>query len=189
MADCDKVFDLYKEMLELHIGTKTNDIVFHQASKWFYETLFSAFHDAKEVLQDSKQESPVNAEDARKKSYKLLEEAKGILTSMVESNKDIAVDNVLRWLVDKLGFDCGTARGFCGCDKASEAESNQEPSEKEEPAKSEDEEQESKDDASSYGMEVEVVEVKDADDDEDEAETDEDIKKKEEEEKKNKEMW
>ena len=179
--NCDKVFDLYKDMLNLHIGTKTNDIVFHQASASFYETLFAAFHDAKEALQDSKQESAINAKEARAKSYKLLMEAKSILESMVNENKDIAVDNVLRGLVDKLWFECGTARGFCECgdsDSASEKESNQEPSKKEEsePEKKT-EEPESKDDVSSYGMEVEVV-VEDNDEDE-EDNKEEDEKKKE----------
>lgn len=111
----DKLSELYDEMLNLHIGTKTNDTVFHAASAAFYETLFDALHDSKEAMQDSKQAKPVDAKMARKRAYEILEEAKWILEGMVNSNKDMAADNVLRGLVDKLGFSCGNARALCPC--------------------------------------------------------------------------
>lgn len=113
----DKLSELYDEMLNLHIGTKTNDTVFHTASEGFYETLFDVMHQSKEAMQDSKQAKPVDAKMARKRAYEIIEEAKSIVEGMVNSNKDMAVDNVLRGLVDKLGFDCGSARALCPCNK------------------------------------------------------------------------
>ena len=127
---CDELRQLYTDMLDLHIGTKTNDIVFHKASEGFYETLFDVLHQVKEAMQDSKQAAPINAGEARKESYTILEKVKTLLTKMVEENKDVGVDNVLRGLVDKVSFDCGTARWFTSWEQAS----NQEPSEKETPA-------------------------------------------------------
>ena len=109
---CDEIKSLYLEILDNHIYTKTNDPVFHPASAAFYETAFAAYHGAKEAFQDSKQESPMNPKEARQKTYDALEKIKSILVSMVESNKDIGTDNVLRGLVDKISFDCGNARAL-----------------------------------------------------------------------------
>jgi hypothetical protein len=89
MESCDKVLDLFKEMLELHIKTKTNDTLFHKEAKFFYETIFDAYHDVKEVMQDSKQDTPTEPKAARKRAYEILNEVKSILESMVNSNKDI----------------------------------------------------------------------------------------------------
>ncbi len=141
---CDKLFGLYEEMLGLHIWTKTNDLVFHKASEWFYGTLFDVFHGISEAMQDSKMASPVDCDTAKKRSYEILMEAKSLVEAMVNENKDIAVDNVLRGLVDKLWFDCGTARGFSDWKKESpvevKEESNEEESESEEPEEKETEE-------------------------------------------------
>lgn len=131
----DKLSELYDEMLNLHIGTKTNDTVFHAASAAFYETLFDALHDSKEAMQDSKQAKPVDAKMARKRAYEILEEAKLIVEGMVNSNKDMAADNVLRGLVDKLWFSCGNARALCPCNK----DATEEPAEDEATETTEDE--------------------------------------------------
>lgn len=114
-----EIFALYEEMFHLHVGTKTNDTVFHKASEAFYETLFDVAHQTDESMQDSKQASPIDPVMARKRAYEIIEEAKSIVEGMVNSNKDMAVDNVLRGLVDKLGFDCGNARALCPCNKDS----------------------------------------------------------------------
>lgn len=144
-----ELFALYEEMLSLHIGTKTNDLVFHQASADFYDTLFASFHDVAEAMQDGKMSAPTNPEEAKSKAYAILMKAKELLSSMVESNSDIALDNKLRGLVDKLTFDCGTARGFTDSkDEAVEEEVSEE----------EDESEEESDDVSSYGIEIEPEE-------------------------------
>jgi len=145
-----ELFALYEEMLNLHIGTKTNDLVFHQASADFYDTLFSVFHDTAEAMQDGKMSQPTNPTEAKSKAYAILMKAKEILSSMVESNSDIALDNKLRGLVDKLTFDCGTARGFTD----SKGDTDTEEVETEETEESEEE----SDDVSSYGIEIEPEE-------------------------------
>jgi hypothetical protein len=40
----EKAIKAYIEMLELHIDTKTTDIVFHKETELFYETLFNIAH-------------------------------------------------------------------------------------------------------------------------------------------------
>lgn len=107
-----ELFSLYEEMFDLHVWTKTNDAVFHKSSEAFYEALFNAAHWVDEAMQDSKQASPINPSEARKKSYVIMEKAKKIVEDLVNSNKDIAVDNVLRGIVDNLWFNCGNARAF-----------------------------------------------------------------------------
>lgn len=107
-----ELFSLYEELYNLHVGTKTNDTVYHSASASLYEDLFNVVHSVDEAMQDSKQESPVDPKMARKRTYEIIEKAKSIVEGLVNSNKDMAVDNVLRGLVDKLGFDCGNARAL-----------------------------------------------------------------------------
>ncbi len=154
-------------MFLLHVGTKTNDIVFHKASEGFYETLFDVAHGVAEAMQDTKMNSPINAKQARTQSYDILEKAKGLLESMVNENKDIAMDNVLRGLVDKLWVECGTARGFYAgtpeddATKETKTEedkpSTEEVKEEEAPESEDEEEDENKDaDASAYWMEIKV---------------------------------
>lgn len=112
-----ELFSLYEEMFDLHVWTKTNDTVFHKASESFYEDLFDVVHGVDEAMQDSKQAPTTDPKMARKRAYEIIEKAKGIVEGLVNSNKDMAVDNVLRGLVDKLGFDCGNARALCPCNK------------------------------------------------------------------------
>lgn len=108
----DKLFQFYKRMLELHIGTKTTDIVFHKASEDFYSTLFDCFHQISEKEQDIKLVNPIDCDVASKEAYDLIEQAKEEIESMIEEKNTPWMDNLLRALVDKLEFDCGTARGF-----------------------------------------------------------------------------
>lgn len=148
-----ELFALYEEMVSLHIGTKTNDLVFHQASAGFYDTLFAAFHDTAEAMQDGKMSQPTNPAEAKSKAYAILMKAKEMLSSMVESNSDIALDNKLRGLVDKLTFDCGTARGFTDSKDEAKEVSEEDGSEQDTP-----EDEEESDDVSSYGIEIEPEE-------------------------------
>lgn len=187
-CNCEELFDLYKEMFFLHVNTKTNDIVFHKASEGFYETLFSVAHGVAEAMQDTKMSSPTDNKKARSQSYNILEKAKKMLETMVESNKDIAMDNVLRWLVDKLWFECGTARWFYDGDKDSDVtiekdspevkkDEDSDESETVKEDESEEDEESDKDDSwdiADYGMTVEVVDIED----EDEELSEDDMKKK-----------
>jgi hypothetical protein len=112
---CDKIFELYHKALMLHIQTKTNDEQFHKGSEALYESLFNAFHQAKEAYQDSKQEASTDPKAARKEMVSIMEEAKKCMEDCVAANKDVAVDDVLRGIVNDLAFNCGTAMSLCGC--------------------------------------------------------------------------
>lgn len=108
----EKLFNLYKKMLLLHIGTKTNDLVFHQASENFYNTLFDVFHQISEKKQDIEEDEFIDCEEARAGAYLLLKEAKSIAETLIKSKTTVWIDNLLRGFVDKLEFDIGTARGL-----------------------------------------------------------------------------
>ena len=99
-------------MLDLHIGTKAVDVVFHKESEAFYDMLFDIFHQVSEKNQDLEIDEPTDCESAKLEAYSLLEEAKSELEGMIKSNKDMGMDNLLRDLLDKLQFQIGTARGF-----------------------------------------------------------------------------
>ena len=102
----DRLFQIYKRLLELHIGTKTNDLLFHQASEDFYTLLFDVFHQISEKRQDIKLDNPIDCEKAEQEAYDLIEEAKSELESMVSEDNSVGMDNLLRGLVDKLEFAC-----------------------------------------------------------------------------------
>ena len=108
----EELFNIYKQMLLIHIGTKTNDLLFHQASEKFYETLFDIFHQTSEKRQDTEEDDPTNCEDARASAYNLLDKAKTIVESLIKSKTTVGMDNLLRGFIDKLEFDIGTARGL-----------------------------------------------------------------------------
>lgn len=175
---CEELFGLYEDMLNLHIKTKTTDLVFHKESAGFYEIMFSVFHDIAEAMQDGKMSPGIDWIQARKEAYDILMKTKSMIEKLVNENKDIAMDNVLRWLVDKLWFNCGASRALLDWEAKAEEPSNQEPSEKEEP------EEESADDVSDYWMKVEV-EMESEDEEEEDEEEEEEPKKKPEDE----EMW
>ena len=132
----EKLFSIYKRLLELHIQTKTTDLVFHQASEKFYDLMFSVFHDISEKRQDNELDVAIDCEVAWQEAYDLLEEAKAEIESMIEWENTKWMDNLLRGIVDKLEFACWTARGFVKKEKEEEEESKKEeekPTKKEEP--------------------------------------------------------
>lgn len=108
----DKLFKLYKSMLDIHIQTKTIDKVFHEATADFYELLFSLFHEISEKRQDIEMDKPANCEEAKNEAYDLLEKAKIELEELINEENTFWMDNLLRGLYDKLEFACWTARGF-----------------------------------------------------------------------------
>jgi DNA-binding ferritin-like protein len=83
-------------MTELHIGTKTNDVLFHKTSAEFYETLFEVWHQIAEKSQDIGIDSPIDCEVAKKEAYSLLMETKNELEDMINKNEDMGMDNLLR---------------------------------------------------------------------------------------------
>lgn len=108
----EKLFNLYKKMLEIHIGTKTTDKVFHEATADFYSSLFDLFHLISEKRQDIELDKPVHLEESRNEAYDLLEKAKIELEELINEDNTFGMDNLLRDLYDKLETQCWTARWF-----------------------------------------------------------------------------
>lgn len=108
----ERLFGIFEQLLLLHIGTKTNDPLFHEKSAAFYQIVFDIFHEVSEKNQDIWEDKPVDCEEARQETYDLLEEAKELLEEMIEEDNSYGKDNLLRWLVDKLEFQCWNAKGF-----------------------------------------------------------------------------
>lgn len=122
----EKLFSIYKRMLELHIWTKTTDLLFHQASKEFYTLLFSVFHEISEKRQDNELDVSTDCKVAGTEAYDLLEEAKDEIEKMIKEDNSFGMDNLLRGLVDKLEFACGTSRGFVQKEEIKEEELEEE---------------------------------------------------------------
>lgn len=109
---CDVIFWLYKKVLDMHILTKWTDEQFHKASQAIYEALFEVYHKAMEGMADAGIKPGMKWEEARKKTYEAVSEAKMIIERMVDQNKDVAVDNILRGQVEEIGFQLGTAKSL-----------------------------------------------------------------------------
>jgi len=98
----DRIFELYKQALEIHIQTKTTCSRFHEKSADFYELLFDCFHLISEKRQDLEIDDIMKEEEAWKKMYAILEETKIIIEKMIKEKNSVWMDNLLRWLADKL---------------------------------------------------------------------------------------
>ena len=108
----EALFAIYKKLLLLHVGTKTNEPIFHEKSAGFYELLFDIFHEVSEKNQDIWEDKPVDCKKATKDALTLLEEAKWLVEDMIEESNTYGKDNLLRWLADKLEFQIGTAKSL-----------------------------------------------------------------------------
>ena len=113
-APCEKVFDLYRRLLEIHIATKTSDTTFHKDSAAFYESAFDFFHSVMEGMTDAGKAASMDSAAAKKETASILNELKKIAEDMVNNNDDIAIDNILRGVVEDLGFQVGTMKGILG---------------------------------------------------------------------------
>lgn len=107
-----EIFALYKLVLLNHIRTKTTCPLFHEKSEDFYNLLFDVFHEIMEKRQDLWLDETADENTAYKSTYEAIEKVKTSLESMVKESNSVGMDNLLRGLIDKLEFACGTARGF-----------------------------------------------------------------------------
>lgn len=108
----EELFSLFKQVLIAHIETKTTCPTFHDKSQEFYELLFDVFHQISEKRQDTEEDMPQMEETLIQQTYDNIEKAKLIIEWMVKEKNSIWMDNLLRWLADKLEFACGNARAF-----------------------------------------------------------------------------
>lgn len=104
MKEVNRLFEIYKSILIAHIETKTLDRVFHQATEWFYELLFDAFHQISEKRQDIFLDDWGDMKKLPDEIYDLLTEAQEIINQMIKNNNHKWMDNLLRWLTDKLDW-------------------------------------------------------------------------------------
>ena len=106
-----RVFAIYKRFLEIHILTKTTDKNwFHHDTEDAYENAFDVFHKVKELRQDLEMDTPDLVTEVATEAYDLQEELETIVRDMVKENKDIAMDELLRWLALSSAGICGSLR-------------------------------------------------------------------------------
>jgi len=74
MNQLKRLFEIYHKLLLIHIGTKTVDLTFHQASEKFYEKFFDVFHKISEKLQDIEIDEPMDEDKAKQDAYDLIDE-------------------------------------------------------------------------------------------------------------------
>ena len=105
-------FDAFQRVLEIHVKTKTKDIVFHDFTKSVYEKLFDVFHNIAEKGEDIKKGLPAEDVQAMKnETYELVEHVKELVDGMKDKHST-GMDDLIRGLVNDLETLCGTARGF-----------------------------------------------------------------------------
>lgn len=106
-----RVFAIYKRLLEIHILTKTTDKNwFHKDTEDAYNNAFDVFHKIKELNQDIEVDTPDTVEAVAEQAYMLQEELSSIIKEFVKSNKDIAMDELLRGLALSTAGICGNLR-------------------------------------------------------------------------------
>lgn len=109
-----KALNAYIDMLEIHIDTKTTDVVFHEKTAEFYEQLFSVAHKIGERYVDLDGTLLSTSLEEKKKR------ANEIISSLrKEIEKYEAIDwttlwtkDLLWWLADDLEDIEWTSKGF-----------------------------------------------------------------------------
>jgi DNA-binding ferritin-like protein len=123
MDNLARLTAIYLKVLQNHIATKTTYSQFHEKSESFYDTLFDVVHSIWEKRVDLWLDTTSDEETIVQETYGLIEEAKNIVYDMIKEKNSIWMDNLLRWLADKLEFDCGNARAFI--EEETDEESNE----------------------------------------------------------------
>lgn len=109
-----KALQAYLDMLEIHIDTKTSDIVFHKETEEFYKTLFEVAHLIWEryVDLDGKlTDSPLN--EKKNQAYTIISDLlKEIEAFQSSESLSLWTDDLIGWLADQLEDIKWTAKGF-----------------------------------------------------------------------------
>ncbi len=99
-----KAIKAYLEMLEIHIDTKTTDVVFHEKTADFYEKLFSVAHQIWERYVDLDGNLRNDSlQDKKKKANEIISSLKKEIEKF-QKNNDLTLwtDDLLGGLADEL---------------------------------------------------------------------------------------
>lgn len=109
-----KALQAYIEMLEIHIDTKTTDIVFHQTTEKFYETLFDIAHSIWEKHVDLWGTLRTDTlEDKKQKAYDIITNLKKELEDYKRNHEiSLGTEDLLGSLANDLEDIQGTSKAF-----------------------------------------------------------------------------
>lgn len=109
-----KALKAYLEMLEIHIDTKTTDVVFHEKTGDFYEKLFSVAHQLWERYVDLDGSLRNDSLDDKKKRVQEIISELRVEIENYQANNELSLwtDDLLWWLADELEDIEGTSKGF-----------------------------------------------------------------------------
>ncbi len=109
-----KALEVYLELLQIHINTKTTDIVFHEKTADFYEKLFEISHKIGERYIDlDGQLRDDNLESQKQRAYDIIKNLKNEIENYVNNNSlSLGTDDLLWGLADELEDLEWTAKAF-----------------------------------------------------------------------------
>lgn len=109
-----KALKAYLEMLEIHIDTKTTDIVFHEKTQDFYEKLFDVAHSIWERFVDLDGNLRDDSlEDKKKRANEIISNLQKEIESYHKNNEmTLWTEDLLGWLADELEDIKGTSKSF-----------------------------------------------------------------------------
>lgn len=110
----EKALKAYIDMLRLHIDTKTTDVVFHETTEGFYETLFKVAHEIWEKHVDlggSFEDSSLD--DKKTKAHEIIKNLRKDLEDFKENNEvSLGTEDLLGSLANDIENIEGTSRWF-----------------------------------------------------------------------------
>lgn len=99
-----KALKAYLEMFEIHMNTKTTDKVFHEATEWFYETLFDVAHKVWERYVDKWGKlNELSLDEQKKRANEIIQNLRKDLEDFAENNElSLWTEDLIGWLADEI---------------------------------------------------------------------------------------
>ncbi|NVP17997.1 hypothetical protein HUU51_04740 [Candidatus Gracilibacteria bacterium] len=109
-----KALEAYTEMLQIHIDTKTTDLLFHKETESFYDTLFEVAHKIGERYVDLDGELVGGSLSSKKKrANEIIANLKREIEDYQANNElTLGTDDLLGGLADDLEDIEGTSKAF-----------------------------------------------------------------------------
>lgn len=99
MNRLDNAFEIFVESLnELHIPSITVDGPYHKDTEDLYELAFDFYHMLKEARQNAWEDEAIDICENWIRSFELAQEIEKIILDEIKENKNIGIDDELRWL-------------------------------------------------------------------------------------------